>query len=255
MARRRRKGKSGRGLSRLLSAFLALPALYLAAALIGSLVPVNKGWKEPEQGIAVYIADNGIHADLVMPVKAQGLDWSAIIPPGDMAFADPSDRWIAFGSGEERVYLNTPTWSDITPRTIFSALAGGRRVMHVEYVASPNYAVREIRLRPDEYRRLWAAVRADFALDSSGRPRRLGHPGYGCCDAFYRAQGKESAFKTCNSSLARWLRLAGVETSLWPPFVDGLTWRYRRTDAAKLVALLPPVPVSEPARFLRERSG
>lgn len=228
MARRRRKGKSGRWLSRILTAFLALPALYLVAALIGSLVPVNKDWREPETGTTIYIADNGIHADLVMPLKAQGLDWSAVIPPGDMASAGPSDRWIAFGSGEERVYLNTPTWWDITPRTIFSALAGGRRVMHVEYVASPNYAVREIRLRPDEYRRLWVAVRADFALDSSGRPQRLTHPGYGCCDAFYRAQGKENAVKTCNSSVARWLRLAGVETSLWPPFVEGLTWRYRR---------------------------
>ena len=230
MARRRRKGKSGKWLSRFLTAFLALPALYLAAALIGSLVPVNKDWIEPEKGTTIYIADNGIHADLVMPLKAQGLDWSALTPPGDMASASASDRWIAFGSGEERVYLNTPTWWDITPRTIVSALAGGRRVMHVEYVTGPNYAVREIRLRPDEYRRLWAAVRADFALDSSGRPQRLTHPGYGCCDAFYRAQGKESAFKTCNSSVARWLRLAGVETSLWPPFVDGLTWRYRRNS-------------------------
>lgn len=230
MARRRRKGKSGKWFARLLTAFLALPALYFAAALIGSLVPVNEGWREPEKGIDIYIADNGIHADLVMPMMAEGLDWSAVIPPGDMALADPSDRWIAFGSGEERVYLNTPTWWDITPRTILAALAGGRRVMHVEYLASPNYAVREIRLRPDEYRRLWAAVRADFVLDPSGRPERLTHPGYGCCDAFYRAQGKESAFKTCNSSLARWLRLAGIETSLWPPFVNGLTWRYRRNS-------------------------
>lgn len=232
MARRRRKGKFGNWFGRLLIAFLALPALYLAAALIGSLVPVNRDWREPQEGITVYIADNGIHADLVMPLKAQGLDWSAVVPPREIASEQPADRWISFGSGEERVYLDTPTWWDITPRTIFSALAGGRRVMHVEYVPSPNYAAREIRLRPDEYRRLWAAVRADFELNSGGRPQRLDHPGYGCCDAFYRAVGKESAFKTCNSSVARWLRLAGVETSLWPPFVEGLIWRYRRNSRA-----------------------
>jgi uncharacterized protein (TIGR02117 family) len=230
MARRRRKGKSGKWLGRALTALIALPALYLSAALVGSLVPVNEDWKEPAQGIAVYIADNGIHADLVMPVRAQGLDWSAVIPVTEMASPDLSDRWLAFGSGEERVYLNTPTWWDVTPRTIVSALVGGRRVMHVEYVPGPGYAVRQIRLRPDEYRRLWSAVRADFTLDSRGRPKRLDHPGYGCCDAFYRAQGKESAFKTCNTAVARWLRLAGVETSLWPPFVNGLTWRYRRNS-------------------------
>ena len=229
MARRRRKLKTGRIVGWLLSVVLAIPALYLIAALVGSLVPVNAGWAEADHGTTIYIADNGIHADIIMPVKAQGVDWSPFITKGDFAAADPNARWIAFGSGEERVYLNTPTWWDITPRTVWSALTGGRRVMHVEYVPDPSYAVREIRLRPEEYRRLWAAIRADFALDPGGRPKHIAHPGYGCCDTFYRARGKESAIRTCNTWVARWLRLAGVKTSAWPPFVAGLVWRYRRT--------------------------
>jgi uncharacterized protein (TIGR02117 family) len=228
VARRRRKGKAGKWVGRAFSALLALPALYLVAALIGSLIPVNRGWTEPADGTTIYVADNGIHADIIMPVEAQGLDWTPLLPKSDFADVPPGTRWVAFGSGEERVYLNTPTWWDITPRTIWSALTGGRRVMHVEYVPTPTYALRQIRLRPEEYRRLWAAIRADFALGPDGKPKRIAHPGYGCCDAFYRAQGKESAFRTCNTWAARWLRLAGVRTSLWPPFVQGLVWRYRK---------------------------
>jgi len=98
-------------------------------------------------------------------------------------------------------------------------------------VPDPYYAVREIRLRPAEYRRLWAAIRADFELDRKGRPQRIDHPGYGPADAFYRATGKANAFRTCNAVVAQWLRLAGVKTSLWPPFVNGLAWRYRRTTS------------------------
>jgi uncharacterized protein (TIGR02117 family) len=228
VARRRRKGKAGKWVGRAFSALLALPALYLVAALIGSLIPVNRGWTEPADGTTIYVADNGIHADIVMPVEAQGLDWSPLLPKSDFADVPPATRWVAFGSGEERVYLNTPTWWDITPRTIWSALTGGRRVMHVEYVPTPTYALRQIRLRPEEYRRLWAAIRADFALGPDGKPKRIAHPGYGCCDAFYRAQSKESAFRTCNTWVAKWLRLAGVRTSLWPPFVQRLVWRYRK---------------------------
>jgi uncharacterized protein (TIGR02117 family) len=212
-----------------LTLLLAIPAAYLLAALIGSLVPVNRNWNEPKQGTTVYLADNGIHADIIMPVNAEGLDWAPLFPAGDLAQASRQD-WIAFGSGEERIYLNTPTWWDVTPRTIWSALAGGRRVMHVEYVAGPDYAVRQIRLRPEEYRRLWAAIRSDFALNANGRPLHITHPGYGCCDAFYRAVGRESAFRTCNSWVSRWLRLAGVRTSVWPPFVSGLVWRYRKVE-------------------------
>jgi uncharacterized protein (TIGR02117 family) len=226
VARRRQKSKRGKWVGHLLAALFAVPALYLVAALIGSLIPVNRGWTEPEEGTTVYLADNGVHVDIIMPVDAQGLDWRPLVPPRDFAKVDPNAGFIAFGAGEQRVYLNTPTWWDLTPRTLSSALAGGHRVMHVEYVPSPYYAVRQIRLRPEEYRRLWQAIRSDFG----GRPERIDHPGYGPADAFYRATGKASALRTCNSWAAGKLRLAGVKTSLWPPFAQGLVWRYRRTD-------------------------
>jgi uncharacterized protein (TIGR02117 family) len=231
LARRQRKGKGNKWLRRLVAAVLALPALYLLAALIGSLVPVNRGWAEPAQGTTIYLADNGVHVDIVMPVAANGLDWAPLFPKRDFAAADPDSGWIAFGSGEKRVYLNTPTWWDLTPRTFSSALVGGDRVMHVEYARDPHYAARAIRLRPAEYRRLWSAIRADFTLDRGGHPQRIDHPGYGPSDAFYRATGRANAVHTCNAVAAGWLRLAGVKSSLWPPFAQGLVWRYRAATA------------------------
>ena len=220
---------------------LAAPVLlYFVAALIGSLVPVNRGWTEPDEGVTIYLADNGIHADIIMPADAAGLDWRPLIPKGDFASADPDAKWVAFGAGEQLVYLETPRWRDIKPGTIWSALTDGQRVMHVERVVDPYYAAREIRLRPAEYRRLWAAIRADFALDGAGKPRHIDHPGYGPADAFYRATGKASAIRTCNSWAAGKLRLAGVKTSAWPPFVQGLVWRYRPAD------LVRPISTSRP---------
>ena len=213
-------------------ALVAIPGLYLLAAIIGALIPVNRGWVEPTQGITIYIGDNGIHADLLMPERAAGLDWGPLVPRSDMAAPPPGARWVAFGAGERRVYLDTPTWSDITPRTAWAGIAGGERVMHVEYVADPTYAAREIRVTPEQYRRLWAAVRASFALDSRGRPRKIDHPGYGPADAFYDGIGRASAINTCNQWLATRLRLAGVKAPLWSPFVEGLVWRYRKAAVA-----------------------
>ncbi|MEO7787455.1 MAG: TIGR02117 family protein [Sphingomicrobium sp.] len=215
-------------MKRLLLLFVALPALYLLAALAGSIIPVNRGWREPTKGETVYLVSNGIHTDLILPAEAQGLDWRPLLPRRDFVRPDPIAQWIAFGMGERRVYLETPRWQDIRPRTVWAALGGGERVMHVEWVADPSWHARAIRLRPEEYRRLWAAVRAGFRLDGTGRPQRIDHPGYGADDAFYRGVGRASAINTCNVWASDMLRLAGVRTSLWSPFAQGLEWRYRR---------------------------
>lgn len=224
MARRRKR----KGIGRAALALLAIPALYLLAALAGSLIPVNGDWQEPDRGTTVYLRSNGIHVDIVMPAMAEGLDWRPLFPRNHFRDATASPSWFSFGAGERRVYLETPTWWDISPRTVWAALAGGERVMHVDRLERPGPNLRAIRLRPEEYRRLWAAVRAQFDLSAGGRPQRIDHPGYGPDDAFYEGRGKASAVSTCNSWVAEQLRLAGVEASLWPPFAEGVLWRYRK---------------------------
>ena len=228
MARRRRRRTSLA--KRIALALLAVPALYLLAALIGALVTVNSDWREPDRGIPIFLASNGIHVDLILPAQEQGLDWQPLLPRSDFAVVPADAGWIAFGAGERRVYLDTPTWGDMTPRTAWSAIAGGERVMHVEWTRDPSYAAREIRVTPEQYRRLWAAVRAGFVLDRDGKPVRIDHPGYGPRDAFYEGYGTASAIDTCNQWVASRLRLAGVKAPVWSPFPEGVTWRYREAQ-------------------------
>ncbi|GAA4000935.1 TIGR02117 family protein [Sphingomonas humi] len=190
-------------------------------------MPVNAGWSEPERGTTIYLRSNGVHVDIVMPARAQGLDWQPLLPADDVQSAPLDVRWYGFGAGERRVYLDTPQWSDITPRTVWAAMTGGKRVLHVDQTAEPGFDLHAIRLRPEEYRRLWAAIRAEF----DGQPRRIDHPGYGLDDAFYHGRGKASAINTCNQWVADKLRLAGVKSSAWAPFQQGLVWRYRSVEA------------------------
>ncbi len=98
MARRRRKGKAGKRVAGLLSALLAVPALYLAAALGGSLIPVNRGWTEPAEGTTIYLADNGIHADIIMPVKARRARLVPVAPQERMRRATSSGLPSALAS-------------------------------------------------------------------------------------------------------------------------------------------------------------
>ena len=131
--------------------------------------------------------------------------------------------------------LNSPAGAILTRSALLSPTEAGKSALTLDLadprllgVSDPRYSAREIRLRPEEYRRLWEAIRAEMALDSNGRPIRIDHPGYGPSDAFFKARGKASAVATCNTWAAHRLRLAGVKTSLWSPFVEGLVWRYRK---------------------------
>lgn len=215
---------------RIALAILAVPLLYLVAALFGGLMSVNGGWQEPENGITIYLADNGIHADFILPMRAEGLDWEPMFPARDFREKPSNPKWIAIGAGERRVYLETPQWSDISPRTIWAATTGGERVMHVEWIDNPRYVARQITLTPEQYRRLWTAVRASFVLNTNGEPIHIDHPGYWNRDAFYEGVGKASAIDTCNQWIASRLRLAGVKAPLWAPFTPGIMWRYRQAD-------------------------
>ena len=91
-AARRKKSQVVR---RILLAIAAIPALYLTAALIGSLIAVNRGWSEPDEGITIYLRSNGVHVDLILPADAQRLDWSPLLPERDFARPPPEPNGSA----------------------------------------------------------------------------------------------------------------------------------------------------------------
>ncbi|MDV3458972.1 TIGR02117 family protein [Sphingomonas sp. HF-S4] len=198
-------------------ALLGLGAVLLCygvAALVGSAILVNRGWTPPAQGVTIYVADNGIHTDLVLPAR----DFADLVRAEH--FADPrqaAQPMRMFGWGDRDFYLNTPRWRDVNPIRVLGALAGaGKTVLHVTASPVPEAGpkLRALRLRPQEYARLVAYVRATFA----GAPVR----GYGAHDAFYAARGGYSALGTCNEWSAGGLRAAGVRMGAWTPFAFGV---------------------------------
>jgi uncharacterized protein (TIGR02117 family) len=207
------------GLVRLVLGLGAVALCYLAAAWVGSAIATNGDWKPPAQGVTIYVIDNGIHTDLVLPVSAEGVAWDDLIRPEHLA--DPkraAASHLAFGWGDRDFYLNTPTWWDVNPIRVGRAFVGaGATVVHVSHVVEPQIGpnAKAIVLRPEEYRRLAAFLRGTFG---EGAPAR----GYGAADAFYVARGGYSLFRTCNAWTGEALRAAGVQVGIWTPFPSGV---------------------------------
>ena len=196
---------------------VAVLFLYGAAGLIGGLIPANRGWIAPAQGVRIYVEDNGIHTGIVVPAAG----WEDIVRPEHLR--DPryaGHPWRSFGWGDRDFYVNTPTWWDVRPWTVIKgAIGSDASVMHVDAVAEPRAgdSVRAIVLRPEEYARLIAFIRASFA---DGAPS----PGYFGYDAFYPAHGHYSGLRTCNAWTGDALRHAGMRVGAWTPFPITVMW-------------------------------
>jgi uncharacterized protein (TIGR02117 family) len=208
-----------RGIGRMISALCLVLLGYVLAGIGGSIIPSNAGWQEPDSGITLYVHDNGVHTGLVLPRRNQIADWSDLVRPEHLTDPRYASDHLLFGWGDRTFYLETPTWGDLRPSTAFAALFGSEAsLVHVDHIAAPQAAddLRAIRVTPDQYRLIAAAIRGQFALDDAGQSQPV--TGYGRADVFYEARGRYNAFRTCNEWTGSVLRGAGVRVGAWTPF-------------------------------------
>ena len=209
---------------RIALALALLLGCYALAGLVGGALPTNARWRPPAEGVTIFVESNGVHTGIVVPKVAAGVDWREVFPAADLA--DPRyGAWdhLAIGWGEKAFYLGTPAWSDVKPATVLAAAFGSdETLVHVDHVPAPTGPSgdeRRVVLRPEEYRRLAAYIRATLV------PGGHRYRGYDAYDAFYEARGRYSALHTCNAWTGDALRQAGVRVGAWTPFpITVLGW-------------------------------
>ena len=204
-------------------------ALYFTAAVVFGLVALNTASSPAASGVDVFIQTNGVHADLIVPVSAVGLDWRDRLPLDSIPSGVSPRGYVAFGWGDRGFYLSTPRWSDLRLSTAISALAGlDATVLHVEALndaPSVGQRTRHVRVAPEAYRRLAAFVTGSFALNARGATIIVPHAHYGRYDAFFEAKGRYSLFVTCNEWTRRALAEAGIRVPAWSPFDTALLYQ------------------------------
>ncbi len=207
---------------RVLLVVLATCALWGVAALTLPRVTLNDDWAPPTHGIEVGVLSNGVHTDVVLPVRAAGVDWAEFLALDELHGPHSGFQWVAMGWGDRRFYLETPTFADLKASTAIAAVSGvGSTALHATWLYRGPYSgenARSFVLTEAQYVALCDYVRASFALDSAQRPRRIEHPGYSTSDHFYEAVGSYSAIRTCNEWTGAGLRRIGVRIGAWTPF-------------------------------------
>ena len=204
-----------------------LCSAYIGTAVLLTLWPAHADMPSPPAEVEAYVLSNGVHTDLLFPIRSPTIDWTQVVPLAD-APAPPADAaFVAIGWGDREFYLNTPQWADLTFSRALGALTGGNTaLLHVTWLsrAQVRRGAYALPLSTFQYQQLTTYVRAMLPT-----PRTLPIAGahYGREDAFYEALGSYNAFETCNTWTGRGLRQAGITTGRWTPFEPNVVWHLR----------------------------
>lgn len=206
-----------------------LIASYALAALVLGLMPVNRSFVEPADGVEIFVFTNGVHAGLALPLSSPEVDLAGLFPPPPGN--EGREIFVMIGWGDRRVYTETPTWADVSlPSVVLALLGSNDTVVHVEHIARPRGSADfvAVRLGAEGYRRLVAHMRASLRGNGAGRPVFLPGVNHGRRDAFYLGTGRYTAIYTCNEWVRAGLAAAGVRTAVWAPLDWAIFHHLRR---------------------------
>ncbi|WP_333852066.1 TIGR02117 family protein [Epilithonimonas sp.] len=205
--------------------------LYIILSLLLPMIPVKAEETSDPKIVEAYILTNGVHTDLVVPVKSKYIDWSQKLPFENTKGKDSDQNFIAFGWGDKGFYLDTPTWADLKFSTAFKAAFWlSESAMHCTYYKKMTVAddCKKIMLTEKQYQDLIKFIDDKFDKDPEGKYILIKTDAvYGNNDAFYDAKGSYNFAYTCNTWANDGLKAAGQKAAFWTPTDFGIFRHYK----------------------------
>jgi uncharacterized protein (TIGR02117 family) len=199
---------------------IAFVALYLLAAFGLSKI-ATPAESVADKTVDIYILTNGVHTDIVVPLKNEQIDWSKEVKFENTVSKDTIAKLVAFGWGDKGFYLSTPTWADLKFSTAFkAAFALSTSAIHATFhqQLTESSSCKKISISKEQYTRLIAYIQSSFKIDADGHVINIKtNANYGDTDAFYEAKRRYNLFYTCNTWANNALKACGQRACLWTP--------------------------------------
>ena len=221
--------KTIKKLLKYLAIFILSLVTYLLIVTLLSFVSVNEDLVENQQEIPIYILTNGVHTDIVLPIKNEHHDWSNQLKFEHTKSKDTMYQYVALGWGDKGFYLETPTWADLKASTAIKAASGlSTSAMHVTFYKhlKENQSCKKLQISIENYKKLIAFINESFQTKSGEFLKIETNAVYGKHDVFYEANGSYSLFYTCNSWANQALKAANQKAALWTISDSGIFRHY-----------------------------
>ena len=202
---------------------------YLLIVTLLSFVSVNYDVAQNQEEISIYILTNGVHTDIVLPIKNEHHDWSTQLKFEHTKSKDTTYQYVALGWGDKGFYLETPTWADLKASTAIKAASGlSSTAIHVTFYKhlKENQSCKKLQISLENYKKLIAFINESFQTKSGKFLKIETNAVYGKHDVFYEANGSYSLFYTCNSWANQALKAANQKAALWTISDSGIFKHY-----------------------------
>lgn len=214
-----------------IGAVVGVVLLYLFLSYFIPFIPVQAEATPEPRVVNGFIKTNGVHTDIVVPVKSQFMDWEKKFPFENTVSKRTDYKYISIGWGDKGFYLDTPTWADLKFSTAFKAAFWlGEAALHTTYYdeMKVNDTVRGFTMTERQYSNLIKFVDDSMDKDRNGNYINIKtNAVYGKDDAFYEAKGSYSFLHTCNTWTNNALKVSGQKAALWTPSDFGIFRHYK----------------------------
>lgn len=204
-----------RGFLRSVLAIVAMIVVYLAAALIGALVPGSVADVPEDDGprVEIGLISGPIHVDFLLPATEETRAALGFASGAGVPVEAPWVEHIIIGWGAREFYTSAGTYADIAAGPVWRAVTGDRSVLRVDVFGaiSPDADYPRLSLTPAQYSALLQAI-AESATDIP-----VPQASFTPTDGFVEAAGRFHIFRTCNTWVSASLRAAGVPMGIWTP--------------------------------------
>lgn len=211
---------------------LGLIIFYSLLVLVLPLIQIPEKQVVESKNISIYIYTNGMHTDLVLPIKNEIMDWSKKIPFENTKSKKTDYQYVGIGWGDKGFYLETPTWADLK---ISTALKAGfwlsQSAMHCTFYhqMTENEDCKKIMLTEKQYQNLILFIQNTFEKDQNNHFILIKTDAvYDDNDVFYEAKGRYNFTQTCNTWANQGLKVAGQKSALWTATDKGIFRHYKK---------------------------
>ena len=208
---------------------LGIVVIYVILGLLIPYIPVSAKDDGQKKEIPIYILTNGVHTDIVLPLKNEHQDWTKQLKFEHTIAKDTTHNYVALGWGDKGFYLETPTWADLKVSTALKAASGlSSSAMHVAFykTMNENASCKKMLISPENYTKLISFINETFQSNSGEFLKIDTDAVYGKNDVFYEANGSYSLFYTCNSWANQALEAANQKAALWTISDSGIFRHY-----------------------------